>query len=64
MKTKIFKATTKVEGVKEPMVDWYDGETEAAAREVWDEDCHRYGIPMNKTTVVFVEFDPETLKPL
>lgn len=33
------------------MVDWYYGETEAEARADFDEDCHRYGLPMDKTTV-------------
>jgi hypothetical protein len=64
MKTKLFKSTTTVQGRKEPMVDWYNCDTEAKARAIWDEDCHRYGIPMDKASVVFVECDPETLKPL
>lgn len=61
---KFFRSTTKVEGMAEPMVDWYEGGTEAEARAAWDEDCHRYGVPMDKASVVFVECDRETLKPI
>jgi hypothetical protein len=52
---KQFKSITTVQGAKEP---------EAEAREVWAEDCHRYGLPMDKTTVQFIECDPATLKPI
>lgn len=61
---RLWKSTTTVEGMKEPMVDWYDGATEAEARKAWDEDCHRYGLPMDKVTVVFQEYDRATNKPL
>ena len=50
--------------MKEPMVDWYEGESLDRAKVCWDEDCHRYGLPMDKLTVEFAECDPGTLKPL
>jgi len=59
---KTFKAITKTASI-DPFVDWYEGETEADARAVWSEDCHRCGLPMDRTTVEFVECDPVTLKP-
>jgi hypothetical protein len=31
-----YKAVTTVQGMREPFVDWYEGETEAEARRVWD----------------------------
>ena len=61
---KLFKTITKVEGHQEPYVDWYEGNTESEARKCWDEDCHRYCLPMDKVTVHFVECDPTTLKPI
>jgi len=64
MKTKLFKSITKVAGKIEPMVDWYNGETLDECRADWDEDCHHYGLPMDKVTVEFIECDQKTLKPL
>lgn len=66
---KLFKFTTKVaDGIQRPtaseFVDWYDGETEAEAREVYNEDLHRYGLPIDKCTTTVVECDRETLKPI
>lgn len=29
--------------------DWYDAHSEAEALETWEENCHRYGLPMDKT---------------
>lgn len=49
----------RVEGHREPMVDWYYAETEAVARLFFDEDCHRYGIPMERATVTVREATPE-----
>jgi len=46
------------------MVDWYYGETETEARAAWDEDAHRYGLPMGKTTVTVREATPEQAKAL
>lgn len=60
---KLFRSTTTVVGTNEPMVDWYECETEAQARAAWGDDCRRYGLPMETTTVAFDECDPETLKP-
>lgn len=63
---KLFRATTTVKGHMdgEPYVDWYEAETLEQARELWDEDCHRYQLPMDKVTVEFVECDPVTLVPV
>jgi hypothetical protein len=60
---KLFRFTTKVEGMSEPMVDWYEGETVEAARVDYDEDTHRYGLPATGITVEIVECDPKTLMP-
>jgi len=60
---KHWMTVTKVRRLAEPMVDWYHG-TEAEARAAWDEDCHRYGLPMADVTVEFIEVDPVTLRPL
>lgn len=61
---KLYRTTTTVQGMREPMIDWYQGATQDEAKACWDEDCHRYGLPMDKTSVVFTECDPVTLKPL
>jgi hypothetical protein len=51
---KLFKAVTTVSGpVKEPFVDWYEGETLAQACVYWEEDCHRYGTPLEACAVTF-----------
>lgn len=47
----LFRFETRVAGHNEPMVDWYDAVDEIAARALHDEDCHRYGIPVEKMTV-------------
>jgi peptidyl-tRNA hydrolase len=60
----MFKVTTRVEGHREQMVDWYEGATEAEALKHWDEDCHRYGIPMGKVTKTVIEVDPKTMNPI
>lgn len=44
-------------------VDWYEAGTEKEARELSDEDAHRYGLPMG-TEFSFVECDRKTLKPI
>jgi hypothetical protein len=46
-----FRFEATVVGMSEPMVDWYYGKTESEARAAFDEDAHRYGLPMDKTTV-------------
>lgn len=56
-----FRIEAKIVGHKEPMVDWYKGATEAEALALHDEDCHRYGIPMDKMTVTI---RPATAKEL
>jgi hypothetical protein len=56
---KWFRFETQVNGTAEPMVDWYYGETETEAREAWEEDCHRYGLPKDKITVTIREATPE-----
>lgn len=61
---KLFRFTTTIAGRREPFVDWYEGATEAYAKADWDEDCHRYGLPLNQVTVTIVECDPQTLKPI
>lgn len=61
---KLFKAVTKVSFPKSEFSDWYNADSESTARALWDEDCHRYGLPMDKTTVVFVECNPATLEPI
>lgn len=50
-----FRVIARVEGVREPFVDWYDAATEAEARALWDEDAHRYGLPVAKTTLTVEE---------
>lgn len=70
MSTKLYRASTTVDrtaqNVRTPysFTDWYEANSEAEARELWDEDCHRYGLPMDKTTVVFAECDQKTFKPI
>jgi len=59
-----YRFEARVEGRREPMVDWYYGETETEARAAWDEDAHRYGLPMGKTTVTVREATPEQAKAL
>ncbi len=61
---RLFKTISKVQGQHEPLVDWYYGATEAEARAAWDEDFRRYSLPMDKTTVEFIECDPVTMKPI
>ncbi len=52
---KLFKVVAVVEGMADPMVDYYEGETLEQAEEVWLEDAHRYGIPMERTKVRITE---------
>lgn len=47
----LYRTEARVAGMSEPMIDWYEAPTEAAARALFDEDCHRYGVPKAKTTV-------------
>ena len=63
---KLFKATTKTVSTvtASEFADWYDADTLEDARAMWSEDCHRYGLLMDKTSVEFVECNPETLKPV
>lgn len=61
---KLFRTTTTVQGMREPMIDWYQADSVESARAFWVSDCARYGLPMDKTSVVFTECDPVTLKPL
>lgn len=63
---RMFKAITKTEGAtrtESQFVDWYSG-NESEVRAQWDEDCFRYGLPKDKTTVKFVEVNPDTLQPI
>ena len=43
--------------------DFYTADTMQAAADLWDEDCHRYGLPMDKTSVTFQQVDSD-LKPM
>lgn len=52
---KPFKVVARVDGTREPFVDWYEAETETRARALWDEDAHRYGLPVAKTTLTVEE---------
>lgn len=52
---KLYRIETRVEGMPEPMVDWYEGETEADAILRWERDRARYGLPADKTTKVVRE---------
>jgi len=61
---KLFRATTKVGGFQEPMVDWYEADTLEQARALWAKDCKANGLPPKTTTVAIVECDIDTLKPL
>ena len=47
----LYRTEARVTGMSEPMIDWYEAPTEAAARALFDEDCLRYGVPKAKTTV-------------
>jgi hypothetical protein len=65
MKTKLFRATTKIEGTKEPFVDWFEAATLDAAKVLHDAEAKECGVPMDaRRTVEYVECNPETLKPL
>lgn len=64
---KLWRAKTKtVVGLAVPAdyTDWYHAQTQDEARELWLEDSHRYGVPLEKTTVELVECDEQTLKPI
>ncbi len=64
---KLFRVTATLPGHREPFVDWYEAHTVEAARELWREDAHRYGIPNEKAdaaALVIVECDTKTLKVL
>ena len=63
-KTRWFRFEARIEGRNEPLVDWYYGKTEAEARADFDEDCHRYGLPMDKTTVSVREATTEETRVL
>jgi len=60
---KLFKATTTAPRCQTPFVDWYEATDESHARKLWEADCKANGLPEG-STVIFVECDPETLKPL
>lgn len=65
MKMKLFKATTTIQGSREPFVDWYEAESLEHTKAQNEADAIRYGLPMDeRRSVVFVECNPETLKPL
>lgn len=66
MKTFRFKTTVKIAAKLTPseFVDYYQGATEAEAREVYNEDLHRYGLPIADVTTEVCEVNPETLKPI
>lgn len=66
---RLFKVTTTIRKPvehldrKSEFVDWYEADTQDQARELWAEDCHRYGLPTD-SEATWVECDPITLKPL
>jgi hypothetical protein len=65
MKAKLFKATTTIDGSREPFVDWFKAESLGEAKAKCDGDAKEYGLPMDeRRSVVYVECNPETLKPL
>lgn len=53
--TRWFRIEAKVQGIKEPFVDWYEASDEAEAVGLWDEDAHRYQLPMDKTGITVRE---------
>ncbi len=60
-----WKFVAVVDGQKEPFVDYYYGQTLDEAKACHDEDMHRYGLPVEKTTLTITEVtDPATLKAL
>ncbi len=70
---KLYRVTTSVQRSEDAdapyshgmqMVDWYEGVNEEQARADWDEDCHRYGLPMDRVSAVFTECDPATHEPI
>lgn len=63
---KLFRATTTIKGVREPLVDWFESEggSEGDLRQQWCRECQRCGVPVAKATVAFVECDPQSMKPL
>jgi hypothetical protein len=65
MKTKLFKVTTTVQGSREPFVDWFEAESLDEAKAKCDVESKECGLPMDdRRSVVYVECNPETLKPL
>lgn len=61
---KFFRATTKIEGMSEQFVDWYNAYDEAEARADWEKEGRANGVPIEKATVEFVECDRKTLQPI
>jgi len=64
MKTKLFKATTTVQGSREPFVDWFEAESLDEAKVKCDAESNACGLMDARRSVVYVECNPETLKPL
>lgn len=50
-RVKHWRIVVEIAGMAEPMVDWYDAPTMSAALALWDEDAHRYGIPVERCDI-------------
>lgn len=61
---KLFRITTKVEGSREPFVDWFEAESEGHALMKWAREAQSSGVPLHKATKEVVECDPQSLKPI
>lgn len=62
---KTFKITLRLDGYKEPFVDWYEAATQHEAFFLHDADMTKQGISMtHESNRCCVEMDAETLQPL
>lgn len=61
---KTYKVTTRVEGMKEPFVDWFEAESVQGARMAWARECQACGVPLANSVPEIVECDPRSLKPI
>ena len=61
---KLFRFTTTIPSKPSmSFTDWYEADTLETARELYDRDTARYGLPASVVTEI-TECNPVTLKPL
>jgi uncharacterized protein YcbX len=64
MQTQLFKATTTVQRSSEQFVDWFEAASLAEAKAKCEAEAKACGLPMDeRRSVVYVECNPNTLKP-